>query len=187
MNAFVPSCEKARLSPSRRPRRDPDAVRQAMLSTAGVSPIGTNSDSYLLDPRHHEDVGLPLGKLEAQRWGVSPPVARAKLQEAGLPYEGRRAGLIYRWASIFRAEGVIAELAETATRHTHAHLFNDLVDTAEAAALLGYRDASSIRKLVISGQLPVTAYIQFGSRGVYRFRPEQLRALRKRTSVGRIV
>lgn len=161
-----------------------------MLGAAGVSPIGkrrTSPDGYLLDPQNYMDVGLPLGKLEDQRWRVSPSVAREKLHKVGLPYEGRRAGLIYSWASIFRAEGIDEELAENATRQSHPDLFHDLVGTAEAAVLLGYQDASSIRKLVGASQLPDTAFIQFGSRGVYRFRLEALQVMRKKTSVGRIV
>jgi hypothetical protein len=161
-----------------------------MLDAAGVSPNDkrrTIHNSYLLDPHNYMDVGLPLGKLEDHRWGVSPSVAREKLHKVGLPYKGRRAGLIYSWPSIFRAEGIDGELAENATRQTHPHLFDDLVDTAEAAALLGYQDASSIRKLVGASQLSDTAFVQFGSRGVYRFRLEALQAMRKRNSVGRIV
>jgi len=190
MSSPVPPRKKPTSLRSRGSKRDPAAVRKAMLGAAGVSPIGkrrTSPDGYLLDPQNHMDVGLPLGKLEDQRWRVSPSVAREKLHKVGLPYEGRRAGLIYSWASIFRAEGIDEELAENATRQSHPDLFHDLVGTAEAAVLLGYQDASSIRKLVGASQLPDTAFIQFGSRGVYRFRLEALQVMRKRNSVGRIV
>lgn len=132
-------------------------------------------------------VGLLIGKLEDQRWGVSPPVAREKLYAAGLPYEGRRAELIYSWPSIFRAEGVDAELAKTAMRETHPHLFDDLLDTTTAAAALGFRDASSIRKLILAGELTDADFVRFGARGVYRFRPAALTGLRKKNMVGRIV
>lgn len=172
---------------SPRPKRDPAAIKQAMLSASGNNPKKMGAGSYLLDPRGHKDIGLPLGDLEDHRWRISPSVARAKLHEVGLPYEGRRAGLIYSWPSIFRTEGVDTELAKNALLQPHHYLFDNMVDTAEAAAFLGFRDTSSIRKLVSTGQLSDTAYIQFGSRGVYRFRPEALRALQKNISVGRVV
>ncbi|PWL27804.1 hypothetical protein [Marivita sp. XM-24bin2] len=112
---------------------------------------------------------------------------RAKLRAAGLPYEGRRAGLIYSWSSIFPAEGIDVEIAKNATQETHPDLFENLMDTAAAASLLGFRDASSIRKLIIAGELTDTAFVRFGLRGVYRFRTAALTALRKRKFQGRIV
>lgn len=171
----------------RRTKRDPASIRQAIREAAGSGRAQTSSTNELPIPDGCENVGLPLGKLEDQRWGVSPSVAQAKLLEAALPYEGRRAGLIYSWPSILRAEGVDAELAKNATRETHTQLFDDLMDTAAAAAFLGFRDASSIRKLIIAGELTDTAFVRFGTRGVYRFRPTALIALRKKSLAGRIV
>jgi hypothetical protein len=190
MNSFSSSGKNPELCSSRRSRRNPEAIRQAMLGSTGVSHVGQHKggpDSQSLGPLDNTDIGLTLGKLEDQRWGVSPSVAREKLHSAGIPYEGRRAGLIYSWPSIFRAEGIVHELAIRATRQTHPHLFDDLVSTAEAAAFLGYQDGSSIRKLIAASHLLDTAFIQFGTRGIYRFRPIALRAHRKGNSVGRIV
>ena len=158
-----------------------------MLNAAGADVVRSIQGQPASDTHKRENVGLHLGKLEDQRWGVSHTVAKAKLCAAGLPYEGRRAGLIYSWPSIFRAEGIEEELAEKATRETHPHLFDNLVDTAGAASLLGFRDASSIRKLITAGELTETAFVRFGTRGVYRFRPATLTALGKRKLFGRIV
>jgi hypothetical protein len=183
---FSAFCEKPTPPSLQRTKRDKAAIRQAMLDVAGPGTARTNP---ALDTSTRDDlgqVGLPLGTLEDKRWGVSPPVAQEKLREAGLPYEGRRASLIYSWPSIFRAEGVDAELAKNATRATHPYLFDDLVDTAVAAALLGFRDSSSIRKLIIAGEL-TGSFVRFGARGVYRFRPAVLAAIRKKALVGKIV
>lgn len=180
-------CENPTPPPCHRVKRNRAAVRQAMLEAAGLNTARNTTVRDRPTPNDLEGVGLPLAKLEDQRWGVSPIVAQAKLLEAALPYEGRRAGLIYSWPSIFRAEGLDADIAKNASRETHPDLFDDLVDTAAAADLLRFRDASSIRKLIIAGQLTDAAFIRFGSRGVYRFRPAALLALRKRNSVGRIV
>lgn len=169
-------------------KRDPASIRKKMLSLAGsgAGQVGLQDDPLVSDTCNH-DKGLPLGVLEGQRWGVSPSVAKAKLIEAGLPYEGRRMGLIYKWSSIFRAEGLDEELAKIATRETHPHLFDDLVNTAVAARLLGFRDASSIRKLIIDGELTDTSLVRFGTRGIFRIRPAALIALRKKKFWGRIV
>ncbi|MFP1646182.1 hypothetical protein [Pontitalea aquivivens] len=187
MTHFSAFCEKPTPPSFHRTKRDQAAIREAMLGAAGPGTAQANPVRELLPSDNLEHVGLPLGILEDQRWGVSPPVALEKLRAAGLPYEGRRAGLIYSWPSIFRAEGVDAELAKNATRETHPHLFDDLLDTAAAAALLGFRDASSIRKVIIAGEMPDTAFVRFGTRGVYRCRPAALATLRKRNLVGRIV
>lgn len=187
MTYYSAFCEKPTLTSSRRAKRDRAAVRQTMLDAAGTGAPRTGHTNKLLISDDLENVGLSLRKLEDERWGVSPPVAKAKLRAAGLRYEGRRAELIYSWPSIFTAEGVEPELAKNATRATHPDLFDDLVDTAGAAALLGFKDASSIRKLIMAGELTETAFVRFGARGVYRFRPAALTALRKRTSVGEIV
>jgi hypothetical protein len=187
MTYYSAFCEKPTLASSRRAKRNQAAVRQTMLDAAGTGATRTGHANKLLISDDLENVGLPLGKLEDQRWGVSPPVAKAKLHAVGFPYKGRKAELIYSWSSIFRAEGVDAELAKNATRETHPHLFDDLVDTAAAAALLGFKDASSIRKLIMAGELTEAAFVRFGTRGVYRFRPAALTALQKRTIVGEIV
>jgi hypothetical protein len=190
MNSFSSSGKNSESCSSRRSRRNPEAVRQAMLSSTGVSYVDQHKgcpDKHPLGPPDHPDIGLTLGRLEDQRWGVSPSVAREKLHNFCLPYEGRRAGLIYRWSSIFRAEGIVHELAISATRQSHPHLFDDLISTAKAATFLGYQDSSSVRKLVAANHFSDAAFIQFGTRGVYRFRPNALRAHRKGNSVGRIV
>lgn len=187
MTYYSAFCEKPTPPAARRNKRDQSAVRKAMLDAAGPVTAQTSPVRKRFAPDELANVGLPLGKLEDQRWGVSPPLAKAKLHAAGRPYHGRRAGLIYSWSSIFRAEGVDAELAKNATRETHPHLFDDLLDTAAAAALLGFKDASSIRKLIMADELTETAFVRFGARGVYRFRPAALTALRKRTIVGEIV
>ncbi|AMY68308.1 hypothetical protein [Frigidibacter mobilis] len=134
-----------------------------------------------------DDIGLTLRDLEERRWSVSPSLARQALLEVGLPYEGRRAGLIYSWRSVFRAEGINDDEAGRATRDGRPELFDDLLDTSVAATFLGYRDSSSIRKLVASRAIPEGAYITFGSRGVYRFRQAGLRGLRRPALMGRIV
>lgn len=187
MTYYSAFCEKSTPPSSRRAKRDRAAVRKIMLDAAGPVTAQASPVRKPFIPDELENVGLPLGKLEDQRWGVSPPLAKAKLHAAGLPYEGRRAELIYSWPSIFRAEGVDPELAKNATRETHPHLFDDLLDTAGAAALLGFKDASSIRKLIMADELTETAFVRFGTRGVYRFRPAALTTLRKRTIVGEIV
>lgn len=187
MTYYSAFCEKSTSPSSHRAKRDRAAVRKAMLDAAGPVTAQASPARKPFTPDELENIGLPLGKLEDQRWGVSPPVAKAKLHAAGFPYKGRKAELIYSWSSIFRAECVDAELAKNATRETHPHLFDDLVDTAAAAALLGFKDASSIRKLIMTGDLTETAFVRFGTRGVYRFRPAALTALQKRTIVGEIV
>ena len=187
MTYFSAFCEKPKPPSSRRAKRDRAAIREEMLDAAGPATAQTSPIRKPLTPVELANVGLPLGELEDQRWGVSPPLAKAKLHAAGLPYKGRRAELIYSWPSIFRAEGIEPEVAKNATRETHPHLFDDLVDTAGAAALLGFKDASSIRKLIMADELTETAFVRFGTRGVYRFWPTALTALRKRTIVGEIV
>lgn len=188
MTFFSAFCDKPGSPPSRRSKRDPAAIRQAMLSRSDLSAAGTGPGAHPAYPDQScEDVGLPLGKLEDERWSVSPPVAREILENADLPYEGRRAGNIYRWQSIFRAEGLNPELVKNATRQSHPYLFDDLIDSTRAAELLGYKDSSSIRKLVASGQMPENSFVRFGSRGVYRFRPEALQAMRKTSIIGRII
>lgn len=187
MTSSISSCEKETFSASRRNKRDRTAIRAAMLNAAGADVVRSTQGQSTSDFQKLENVGLLLGTLEDQRWGVSPPIAQAKLREAGLPYEGRRAGLIYSWPSIFQAEGIDVEVAKNAARETHPHLFDDLVDTATAASLLGFRNASSIRKLIIAGELTDTAFVRFGTRGVYRFRPGALTVLRKRNLQGRVV
>jgi hypothetical protein len=52
---------------------------------------------------------------------------------------------------------------------------------------LGFKDASSIRKLIMGDELTEAAFVRFGTRGVYRVRPAALTALRKTTIVGEIV
>jgi hypothetical protein len=187
MTYYSAFCKKPTRASTRRSKRDPAAVRKAVLDAVGPISAQANPVRELLLPDNLKHVGLPLSILEDLRWGVSPPVAREKLRAAGLPYEGRRAGLLYSWPSIFRAEDVDAELAKNATRETHPYLFDDLVDTAEAAALLGFKDASSIRKLIIAGELREDAFVRFGTRGVYRFRRAALEKLKKKKFMGQIV
>lgn len=174
---------------SAKPRRDPDAIGLAMLQAASAGQAASTALKKAGRPTLQDPVaiGLTLRDLEDRRWCVSSAIAKAKLLHAGLPYEGRRAGLIYSWASIFRAEGIPEEIAKNTTREDYPDLYSDLLDTSGAAELLGYRDPSSIRKLAGSGNIPETAYIKFGTRGVYRFRRGPLMALRKSVSAGRIV
>lgn len=172
-------------------RRDITAIQKRMCESASaagqavrVPPQAASRKTVATD---RADVGLTLQELEERRWSVSPQLARLILLEARLPHEGRRAGLIYSWRSIFRAEGVEDDVAAQATRQTHPELFEDLLDTGAAAAVLGYRDSSSARKLVASGAIPESAYIIFGNRGIYRFRPAGLRGLLRPVLTGRIV
>jgi len=132
-------------------------------------------------------MGLTLRELEDRRWSISPSVAKTVITAAGLPYEGRRAPIIYSWPSIFKAEQLDESIAKTATRESHAELFEDLVDTKVAAEMLGYRDESSIRKLMIQGYVDRAMYQQFGSRGVYRIRPAAIRSLQNSYQIERIV
>jgi hypothetical protein len=160
-----------------------------MLKAAGVCHVpGAAPTIGAAKPScDRRDIGLTQRVLEDRRWGLSPSVAKERLLSVGLPYEGRRAGLIYSWPSIFRAEGVEDGIGKAATQEKFPELYDDLIDTSEAATLLGYRDASSIRKLIGSGDIPGAAYIKFGTRGVYRFRPALLQAMPQASLVGRIV
>lgn len=185
-------CEKPSSSSKGRAvkRRNRTAISRAMSKAAGVPSTPQTMRQHAAIPddiKQHAAIGLTLRDLEDRRWRVSPAVAKEKLLRAGLPYEGRRAGLIYSWASIFRAEGIPEEIAKNTTREDYPDLYGNLLDTSGAAELLGYRDPSSIRKLAGSGNIPETAYIKFGTRGVYRFRRGPLMALRKSVSAGRIV
>ncbi|MBM2294907.1 hypothetical protein JQX09_23545 [Sulfitobacter pseudonitzschiae] len=169
-------------------RRNRQAIHLKMSQLANAAHGAEHCEAVKRSPSQcSAAVGLTLRDLEDRRWCVSPPVAKERLRGAGLPYEGRRAGLIYSWASIFRAEGIDEKIAKSATQAEFPDLFDDLVDTSSAASLLGYKDPSSIRKLIGAGDIPQTAYIQFGSRGIYRFRQTPLMALRKASPMGRIV
>ncbi|MBB75661.1 MAG: hypothetical protein CMJ75_14240 [Planctomycetaceae bacterium] len=178
--------------PSSRHRkpRDREAIKKAILDTAGRTGVPTcppKAPKTVVQERPSSP-GLKLRDLEERRWNVSPQVAKAKLLQSGLPYEGRRAGLIYSWASILRAEGINQVLAEEVTEHDHPALFDDLMSTTDAMQLLGYQDPSAVRKLIAAGALGTEAYVQFGSRGIYRFRPASLRSLRKTAAFsGRVV
>lgn len=172
-----------------KPKRNRAEIHLAMLQAAGGGHADGAAWSKSEDtgaPQIH-GAGLNQRDLEDRRWNVSPAIAKQRLLEVGLPYEGRRAGLIYSWASIFRAEGMSATFARAATSEDCPDLYDNLLDTSGAAELLGYQASSSIRKLVGSGDIPETAYITFGARGIYRFRPAPLMALRKTSSMGRIV
>ena len=174
-------CEK----PARRQKRNTDDIQKAMVQAAGVSmqtPVRAHAKEF-----RGEEMGLTLRALEDRRWKISPSVSKEKLRSAGLPYEGRMAGIIYSWQSIFRAEGLLEELAKSATRENFPGLFLDLLDTSQAAVVLGYKDASSVRKLVNAGRIDEGNYITFGSRGVYRFRQEAISALRPQNRIARIV
>jgi len=174
-------CENATSSsrPKAVKRRNREAISLALSEAAGLS--------LAEQPEQHSVPGLTLRELEDDRWCISPVLAKERLHEFGLPYAGRRAGLIYSWASIFRAEGLEPKFAKTVTVEERPDLFDHLLDTSGAAALLGYRDASSIRKLVASGQIGPDGYLIFGRRGVYRFRPGALEPLHKASLRGRIV
>lgn len=170
-------------------RRNRTAISLALSEAAGL-PLAEQPEKphrTATSSKQHCVPGLALRELEDDRWCISPVLAKERLHEFGLPYEGRRAGLIYSWASIFRAEGLEPKFAKTVTVEERPDLFDHLLDTSGAAALLGYRDASSIRKLVASGQIGPDGYLIFGRRGVYRFRPGALEPLRKASLRGRIV
>lgn len=184
-------CEEKSSKPRGAPklRRDRDAIHLAMLKAANAGHVSEPAPTTgaAMPSYDRRDIGLTQQELEDRRWGLSPSVAKERLLSVGLRYEGRRAGLIYSWPSIFRAEGVEDSLGKAATREQHPELYDDLIDTSEAATLLGYRDASSIRKLIGSGDIPGAAYIKFGTRGVYRFRPALLQAMPQASLEGRIV
>lgn len=115
--------------------------------------------------------GLLLAELEKTRWKVAPQTAASKLAAAGLPVAGRRAGLIYSWKAVFRAEGVDEAIAEIVTRETHPDLFENLLTGAEAAEMMGVKNESTIRKYARNGIIPEIGFVTFGARGVRRFRP----------------
>lgn len=184
-------CENATSSsrPKAVKRRNRAAISLALSEAVGL-PLAEQSEQPHLaatSSKQHSVPGLTLRELEDERWCISPVLAKERLHEFGLPYEGRRAGLIYSWSSVFRAEGLEPEFAKTVTAEERPDLFEPLLDTSAAAALLGYRDASSIRKLVASGEIRPDTYLIFGRRGVYRFRPGALEPLRKASLRGRIV
>lgn len=170
-------------------RRDSAAILAMMQSQAlseGQDLSATSqSRTRIFADTDISEVGLTLGQLEDRRWSISPSLARLILENADLPYEGRRAGNFYSWRSIFRVEGIPHEVATQATRKSHPELFDDLLDTTAAAELMGYQDSSSIRKKVASGEISRDAYITFGRRGVYRFRPAML--IRRLTLTGKIL
>jgi len=175
-------------TPQRR-KRDSSAIQLAMLKASGTSGAGLHTKApHRSDIKaDNSEIGLALGVLEEKRWSISPVVAKEKILKAGFPYEGRRAGVIYSWPSIFRIEGIDSELADNADRNLHPELFEDLLNTTAAASCLGYSDASSIRKLVADGSFHPSSYVRFGNRGVYRFRPTSLAAHSRTGLQGRIV
>lgn len=170
-------------------RRDSATILDRMRAQAVIEgqglPFSSHEENRTIARGDPADIGLILGQLEG-RWSVSSSLVRPFLEQAGLPYEGRRAGMIYRWSTIFKAEGISEKIAMHATRSSHPDLFEDLLDTKAAAAFLGYRDSSSVRKLIAEGDIPAGTFITFGSREVYRIRLSALRSLRKALG-GRIV
>ena len=170
-------------------RRDSAAILAKMqsqaLSEGQNLPVTPRSETRISGEINMPEIGLTLGQLEDRRWSITPSLARLVIEDANLPYEGRRAGNIYSWPSVFRAEGIADEVATKATRESHPELFDDLLDTTAAAKLLNYQDSSSIRKRVASGEISRNAYITFGRRGVYRFRPAML--VRRLTLTGKIL
>ena len=187
-NKQIDSSTQNKQTPQRR-RRDKFAIQQAMSKASGTSGVGmrTKMPHRSAIKADNSEIGLTLRALEEKRWSISSAVAKEKILKAGFPYEGRRAGVIYSWPSIFRLEGIHSDLAVSADRKHQPELFDDLLDTTAAASFLGYRDASSIRKLVADGSLHPFSYVRFGNRGVYRFRPTSLAAHRKPSLHGRIV
>lgn len=170
-----PASGAAKKSPRRRDSSKISALMQAQAAFEGHgSPVGPPNEARIARTADMQGVGLTLGQLEDCRWSITPALAREVLEGAGLLYEGRRAGNIYSWASIFRAEGIVEEVAKGATPKSHPELFDDLVDTTAAAELMGYQDSSSIRKKVAANEFARNAYVTFGRRGVYRLRPAML-------------
>lgn len=155
-----------------RKKRNPADIAQRVLREAGVEAILTQEPPHATSPALHQsgDKGLTLQELEDRRWAISPPVAKTVILAAGLPYEGRRARIIYSWASIFKAENLNKSVAKSATRESHPELFEDLLDTKSAAEMLGYRDGSSIQKLMLEGDVESAMYhrlvTQFHIRGL---------------------
>jgi hypothetical protein len=167
--------------------KDMQAVAQAAASELGISFDTMAAQAVSCSNIIGSDAGLILADLEKNRWGVSSKTAKTKLIEAKLPHGGRSAKLIYSWASIFRAEGIAAEVASMATRLSHPELFDDLLDGAAAARFIGVGSESAVRKLVLSGEIPPTAYVMFGSRPFRRFRPSLLTLARISRLQGRLV
>lgn len=162
-----------------------DMAQAALLAMPSLPDEGPTIP--LLTGRPDTAPGLKLRELEETRWSVSPQVARAKLIEVGIMVAGRRGGLIYSWRTIFIAEGVEPRLAEIATPQSHPFLFDDLVGERGALEILGLRSGSTLRKRALSGALPQTTWVSFGSRGVRRFRPGLLRQYRLAELAGKVV
>lgn len=166
-------------------RRNKNSIRQAMLATAGASSPLKAANNEAADPSKLP--GLTLKQLENDRWNVSAKVARARIESVGLPYEGRRANIIYSWSSIFRAEGLAESTISNASPHEFPDLYRDLLSTSAAADYFGYKDASSIRKILLSGKISPENFIVFGTRGIYRIRPAALFQMKNNFLTGRIV
>jgi hypothetical protein len=128
-------------------------------------------------------LGLTLRGL-LKRWKVAPQTARAKLVSANLPVKGDE---LYRWTTILEAEGVSQSIAATATRESHEELFEDLIKPNTVAALLGFKDISTVRKLALSGAIPPEAYVTFGTRQIRHFRPAFIEQERRHRSPLRLV
>ncbi len=140
---------------------------------------------------HNESNGLLLADLE-QRWSASRTLTRDLIEKAGLPWGGRRIGIIYSWQSIFKLEGLTYELAKHASPQANPDLYQDLLCTKAAASHLykhlgQYRSSSSVRKLIKAGTIPVDTFITLGSRGMYRFRPQAFQQVCMTLMQGRLV
>lgn len=174
----------------RKKRRDRAAIAAAVQATSraaaveqGIAPPNNVSKRKRVSIMDDGKKGLSLRGL-VKRWQVAPQTALAKLVSAGLPIEGNE---IYRWATIFTAEGVAAKIAAVATPETHPELFEDLLKPGVVAAILGFHDISTVRKLVLSGAIPREAYVSFGTRPIRHFRPLSIEEERQRRSPLRLV
>lgn len=124
---------------------------------------------------YNRSEGIELGQLEV-RWKASRAFTRTLLEEADLPWAGRRAGLRYSWFSVFLVEGLSEQVATNATLETHPDLYRDLLNTDDAAnrlyeAIGKYKTSQSVRKLIRAGTIPAHSFITIGPRRMYRFRP----------------
>lgn len=152
---------------------------------ASAAPLSDHSSADLSNI-DVQNPGLTRAELEDQRWKVSAPVAEATFMRFGLPLEGRAARRIYAWPLILKLEGVSDVLAHRASRNTHPHLFEDLIDAKNASLLLGLSQPH-LRKLVDAGPMPGCDVIRLGARGMYRFRAAQIQAEARRRIAERLV
>ena len=138
-----------------------------------------------VDPRPRKDLALTMKEL-TDRWSVSYPTARATLEAVGVTQATERRRF-HLWSDIFRAEGVDRATISEATRESHPHLFENLLNGHDAARFLGLKSDATIRRWVLSDKFPVGSFVEFGRRRVRRFRPHALRTMRDELLKGRLL